>query len=153
MNTLKSGQRKAKKFAVIAAISENWCIGRDWHRDTWVAWLKGKGLLSPRTNPQDCLTVGATIHRLKTDDLRNTVFGQPAELKAKALEKERDRLLKSALQNAAERDALKDVVLDLKSALDWIADGHDDKEGMDLIVRPLRAKYNLANDQEEPRRK
>jgi uncharacterized coiled-coil DUF342 family protein len=57
---------------------------------------------------------------------------------------ERDKLSEELLK-LRDEDRNKDICDDMKTALDWIADGDDDKEGMDLIVRPLRGKYNLAN--------
>jgi hypothetical protein len=38
------------------------------------------------------------------------------------------------------------ILRDLIDALNWIEDS-DDKDGIALIVEPLRAKYNLSNNQ------
>ena len=141
MDRRKAKQRRATRKRVAQAIENHWRIGVQWSRERWVDWLKDQGLISPRTNACDCRTVITTIDRLKNDTQYATIFGQPPELAAAALKKERDRLRYSALANAAERDELR---FDLRAALDWIADG-DDKEGMALIVKPLRAKYNLSN--------
>ena len=58
---------------------------------------------------------------------------------------ERDKLSEELLK-LRDEDRTKNILADLKTALDWIADGQvDDKEGFDLIVWPLRAKYDLEN--------